>query len=464
MTFQPTLESVRQHKLPDWFQRAKLGIFIHWGLYSVPAWAPPGQDIDKQIAEKGWRAMFANNPYAEWYLNSLRVGDTPTQQYHRATYGKHFSYDDFVPVFNREVKAWNAEEWALLFRRIGARYVVLTTKHHDGFLLWNSAHTSPYKGPGYCTQRDLVGELTNAVRQQGLHMGLYYSGGLDWTFSPQPVLDLPDVHGTIVQTPEFIAYANAHFRELIDRYAPSILWNDIGYPAAANSAELFAYYYNNVPEGVVNDRWAQSPIETVINEFGAPVSGVRPYHCDYVTPEYTTYSTIQSQPWEICRGIGHSFGYNQTEGSEDYLSVEALVHLLCDVVSKNGNLLLNVGPKADGSIPELQRERLIGLGDWLTRNGEAIFNTTPWSQAEGVRTDGIALRFTQNAESLYAILLDRPSACVALDSTAIDIPTEIHLLGWPKPLSFKPIGNQLHIDLPAAFDQQSAYVLRLTRR
>jgi len=179
MTFEPTLESVSQHqlpdwfakaKLPDWFAKAKLGIFIHWGLFSVPAWAPPGDDIDRQVAEKGWQAMFANNPYAEWYQNSLRVGDTPTRRRHAEVYGADFAYEDFAATFNEAVQGWNPDDWAELFSRVGARYVVLTTKHHEGFLLWPSPNTSPKRPPGFACPRDLVGDLTTAVRRHGLRL------------------------------------------------------------------------------------------------------------------------------------------------------------------------------------------------------------------------------------------------------------------------------------------------------
>src|SRR5579871_3889686 len=186
MHYEPTFESVMQHPVPTWYGDAKFGIFIHWGLYSVPGWAPDGADIDKQVEEKGWEAMFANNPYAEWYLNCLRIGDTQTRRHHIATYGVDFSYDDFVPMFDRAVERWNPDEWSELFSKVGARYVVLTTKHHDGFLLWPSATTSPYKPSGYATRRDLVGDLTDSVRRHGMKMGLYYSGGLDWSFEQTP--------------------------------------------------------------------------------------------------------------------------------------------------------------------------------------------------------------------------------------------------------------------------------------
>ncbi len=462
MTFEPTLESVRQHVLPEWFAKAKLGIFIHWGLYSVPGWAPPGEDIDRQVAEKGWSAMFANNPYAEWYQNSLRVGDTPTRRHHTATYGEKFAYEDFAPRFNQAVEAWNPAEWAALFSQVGARYVVLTTKHHDGFLLWPSGSTSPKRPPGFAARRDLVGELTTAVRQQGMRMGLYYSGGLDWTFESRPVLDFPDVQGTIVQSAEFIAYANGHFRELIDRYAPSVLWNDIGYPVAAHSPELFAYYYNTVAEGVINDRWSQKPVEAV-SDFGVLHKGEKEFHYDYITPEYSTFTGIQPHPWEMCRGIGHSFGYNQIEGPADYLSVDALVRLLVDVVSKNGNLLLNVGPRADGSIPELQRERLVGLGDWLAINGEALFDTSPWTTAEGKTADGMDVRFTQKDGAVYAILLGTPSStAVTIEDFQGSPPQTIQQLGHSEPLRFDTQGRGLTIHVPEVLDKRPAVAFRIT--
>jgi alpha-L-fucosidase len=307
MPYEPTFESVRQHRVPDWYHDAKLGIFIHWGLYSVPGWAPHGGDIDQQVAEKGWSGMFANNPYAEWYLNTYRVGDTATRRHHIATYGPNSSYDDFVPLFNEAVKKWHPDEWAHLFKRVGARYAVLTTKHHDGFLLWPSARTSPHKPGHYATTRDLVGELAAAVRAQGMRLGLYYSGGLDWSFNPTPVRDFMDVYSTIVQTPEFVAYADFHWRELIERYQPSILWNDIGYPAKADAARLFADYYNRFPDGLVNDRWAQRMPEHIPGP-GEPIGPPVADHADYTTPEYSSYDHIKNMKWEACRGIGHSFG------------------------------------------------------------------------------------------------------------------------------------------------------------
>ena len=447
MRYQATWESVKQHTVPAWFNDAKLGIFIHWGLYSVPAWAPPAGELEKIIREEGWEAWFTRNPYAEWYLNSIRIADSPSQMHHVATYGSTFTYDDFVPQFNQAVEQWDPGAWAALFHEIGARYVVLTTKHHDGFLLWPSRHPSPFK-QGYHTQRDLVGELTNAVRAEKMKMALYYSGGIDWTFNDTVIKGMPDLFKAVPQQPEYVAYADAHWYELIERYAPVILWNDIAYPAAANLPQLFADYYNRVPEGLVNNRFTQE------FNFGseAATDFMGGKHFDFTTPEYASYKEITEPKWEATRGIGFSFGYNQNEGPTHYLPVTELVRSFVDIVSKNGNLLLNIGPMADGTIPDLQRERLAGLGAWLAIHGDAIFDTRPWKVAEGQAqvADGTApVRFTQKAETLYATLLATPSpGQVLLEGLRAAEITVVALLGCVMPVTWRQAEAGLLVTLP----------------
>ena len=290
MIFEPTLESVRQHIVPAWYDEAKLGIFVHWGLYSVPAWAPHGGDIGDVFQSGDMSQWFRHNSYAEWYLNTLKFEDSPTRAWHNKNYGAGFHYDDFVAAYNSALRRWTPDEMVTLFAEVNARYVVLTSKHHDGFTLWNSDHPCPNK-PGYHTMRDVVGELTAAVRARGMRMGLYYSGGLDWAFNEARIEDVPDVWGTIVQTPEFVDYSVAHWRELIDRYRPALMWNDIGYPAAADLGELFAYYYNNVPEGVICDRFTQSRDQ--VPKEDEPLAPPRGPHYDFVTPEYAQFDDIQ---------------------------------------------------------------------------------------------------------------------------------------------------------------------------
>jgi alpha-L-fucosidase len=461
MPYQPTLDSLQQHAVPDWFHDAKLGIFIHWGLYSVPAWAPHGDDIDKQVAEKGWEAMFANNPYSEWYLNSYRNGMTPTRRHHIATYGDQFTYDDFAPMFDHAASTWDADSWAALFARVGARYAVLTTKHHDGYLLWNSARTSPMKPPGYASTRDLVGDFAAAVRARGMKVGLYYSGGLDWSFETRPVRNFIDVYGTIVQTPEFIDYVDFHWRELMERYQPSILWNDIGAPANYDTFKLFADYYNAVPDGLVNDRWSKGvPSAEVVPKAGEPIGPPPSPHRDYTTPEYGSYPEIVPHKWESCRGIGHSFGYNQNEGESDYLSPQALIHSFIDIVSKNGNLLLDVGPMADGTIPAMQVERLEALGAWLDVNGSAIFGTRPYTRAEGVTTDGLGVRFTRAGETTYAILLGTPAtSTVTLVDVNVPDGARATLLGHDAPLTWTRDGDNVTVTLPHGVQPAIAHTL-----
>jgi alpha-L-fucosidase len=478
LAYQPTRESLREHPLPDWYQDAKLGIFVHWGLYSVPGWAPTTGKYGEVQDREGWAAWFARNPYAEWYLNSLRIEGSPTHQHHLETYGADFAYDDFVPLFNEAIGAWDPHQWAELFQRAGAQYVVLTTKHHDGFLLWPSRYPNPHRKE-YTAGRDLVGELATAVLAQGMRMGLYYSGGLDWTFNESPILDIVDLPLTVPQALDYVEYANHHWRELIKRYRPSILWNDIGYPAAADLKALFADYYNQIPGGVINDRWSQ------LKGMGSRLFGSRPFQAvlsraiqralsrgatppastlfDFRTPEYTSFDQITIQKWESTRGIGYSFGYNQNEGPQHCISVEELIRSFIDIVSKNGNLLLNVGPMADGTIPEIQRERLLGLGQWLEINGEAIFGTRPWVHADGRTGEGIDVRFTQDGKSLYAILLDRPEqAQVTLESLQVEKGTTMHLLGHHPALDWRQEGENLAITLPEGLPDSPAYALRLT--
>ena len=465
MTYQPTYESVSQHPVPDWYHNAKLGIFIHWGLYSVPAWAPVGLDLGEVLGDsedfsdidpdsEAWKAWFANNAYAEWYMNTMRIEGSPTHKHHQATYGADFDYYDFAGLFNEAVKAWNPDEWADLFKQVNARYVVLTTKHHDGFLLWPSETPNPYI-ENYHAERDLLGELGEAVRKQDLRMAYYYSGGIDWTFNPKVAHTIGDLADVVPQSQAYVDYANAHWRELIHRYGTEILWNDIAYPKNTDLNILFAEYYNQMPYGLLNNRFLQTR--------ELRLTGENDNHFDFVTPEYTSFSEIKEGKWESCRGIGHSFGYNQLEGPENYLSAEELVRSFVDIVSKNGNLLLNVGPMADGTIPALQRERLLGLGQWLDVNGEAIFDTRPWQTAEGATDAGVDLRFTQAGDSLYATLMETPaSRTICLNTLQLDVGGSISLLGSDEVLDWAQADDGISVTLPDSLSEAPAHSLKIT--
>jgi alpha-L-fucosidase len=421
MEYQPTRESVDRHSVPEWYHDAKFGIFIHWSLSCVPAFAPTDKgDIMDVLRNEGSRTMFANQPYSEWYLNSLRIKGSPAYEHHVKTYVAGFDYYKFADEFNAALGTWDPAGWADLFKEVGARYVVLVTKHHDGFLLWPSEHLNPMK-PDLHASRNVVAELTDEVKSRGMRMGFYYSSPYDWTFTEKPITDLAMSLARTPASSEYLRYADSHWRELIDRYDPSVLWSDIGYPGEANLNELFAYFYNKRPDGVVNERWGQTArlmkalvfvpgIRQAIDRYATRLwlqghTSPPGVHHDFVTPEYTTKSEVSEEKWECVRGIGKSFGYNKQEVPDDFISVPDLVRLLVDIVSKNGNLLLNVGPKPGGEIPEVQVDRIKGVGAWLAVNGDAIYGTRPWQRAEGRTVDGVDVRFTSKPGTLFAILM-----------------------------------------------------------
>ena len=447
--FEPTEDSLSRHQVPAWFNDAKLGIFVHWGLYSVPGYAP--REAREFRIEEAGEQQKRLNPYAEWYYNSVRIKDSPTAEFHLNAYGADYNYYNFARTFNAASKRWNPAVWADLFRDTGARYVVLTTKHHDGFALWPSLVKNPHlRADESHSERDLVGELTNAVRHAGMKMGFYYSGLYDWSFGSGPFLAKDNSAQAVrEQGPEYPAYADAQWRELMARYHPDILWNDIGYSPGSEALKIAAEFYNSAPDGLINNRW-------------------RPYKFhDFITPEYAKLDAISSEKWEECRGLGKSFGLNRVEGSAETITPSALVALLVDVVSKNGNLLLDVGPEPDGTIPAIQIERLHQLGTWLKQNGEAIFGTHPWTRATGKTADGIDVRFTAKGEALYAILLGRPQGGSV---TLLDVASARHskagVLGFVEHGTFGAIrvssqGNDVTVRLPPTLPGDYAWTIRL---
>jgi len=436
--YDATIQSLDQHPVPQWFDDAKLGIFIHWGLYSVPGWAPLTK-VDFTNPN-----FLKTNPYAEWYYNSVRIDGSPTQTYDREHYGPNHDYYAFAETFDSESRKWDPDVWARVFKDAGAKYVVLTTKHHEGYTLWPSATPNPVlPAARQHASRDLVGDLTASVRKQGLKMGLYYSGGLDWTFVPGPITSMATFNSTMPQSEAYGKYVDTQYRELIERYHPAVLWNDIGYPKSGNPMAIEAEYYNAVPDGIVDDRFSIK-------------------HSDYTTPEYATLKDINPKKWEECRGLGQSFGYNRAEGEAQTIAPDALIYLLVDIVSKNGNLLLDVGPEADGTIPAVQLERLKALGAWLDQNGEAIYGTHPWKRAEGKTSDGIDVRFTQKKTTLYATLMgELKGSSVTVASLKPKPGTKIQLLGYDKPLQWSQAGDDVKVSLPSSLPGKYAYVLRI---
>jgi alpha-L-fucosidase len=409
--FSPTLESLNRHILPTWFDDAKFGIFIHWGLYSVPAFAPFGPNPNPAAPD-----MMRANPYAEWYENTLKFPDSETATYHRKHYGDA-PYADFRTAFEAGAARFAAQDWADIFRESGARYVTLVTKHHDGYLLWPSKHKNP-KRPDWQSKTDIVGRMAKATRAAGLRFGAYYSGGLDWTFNPERVDNARAMMASMPRDDGYDRYCLDHYYDLIERYQPDYLWNDIGYPTTASMLKLMAHFYNKNPQGLVNDRWlaAREFFSGTAEEQGARFKRLSAYfkqhrlappdHYDVITPEYSPDATLLEKKWETTRGIGFSFGYNRVETDAQLMSAQAIIHLLINCVAKGGNLLLNVGPRGDGTLCPMQVGRLRDVGAWLKVNGEAIYGTRPSQIATEQTGDGRQLRFTQKNGTLYVLVLD----------------------------------------------------------
>lgn len=334
----PTWEQLNARPFPAWFKNAKLGIFIHWGVYSVPAYS-------------------GVEDYGEWFLRGLQEGDTLRTGFMRRNYGEDFTYRDFAPLFDASL--FDADEWAELFRRAGAKYVVLVTKHHDGYALWPSEFSPGWNSMDVGPGRNLVGELTFAVRKADLRMGFYYSLA-EWN---NPLhrwyTDPPDSIGPYVEE-----YMIPQLKELISAYEPDLLFTDGEWLNTAeqwHARELIDWYFRTVgPDAVVNDRWGA----------GSDIG--------FLTPEYSAGMEETSRPWAEVRGLGRSFALNRNEPLEAYMSPEELIHRFTTAVASGGGLILNVGPSADGQIPLLQQERLLQLGQWMDVNWEAIYASRPW--------------------------------------------------------------------------------------
>lgn len=483
MTAQQHRPALSARAAPAWFTDAKLGVVVHWGLYSIPAFAEdPEADFSSFMRDlSAGKDTRGRIPYAEFYLNSLRIAGSRTARHHAATYGTDFSYFDFQAEFDRNAAGVDLAEWAELFARTEARYVVMVTRHLDGYPLWPTQVHNPHVPSTYRSSRDLVGDLTEEVRARGMRMGLYYGGGLDWTFTDAPIRTMTDMMRQQGLGAEYARYATAQWRELIETYQPSILWNDMGWPAESEPAELFADYYARVPDGVVNDRWTQvrlpggrlaraaylrfvSGILKLMAAAGRPLpTPPSAVHSDFETHEYQTPAEVPSRPWELIRGFGKSFGYSAEETAADSLTGTGLVHLLADVVAFGGNLLINVGPDGTGQIPDLQRQPLTELGDWLRDVGEAIFDTRPWINPASASSAGDQVRFTCTEDALYAIVLaEEITAPFTLPGLGVGERSLITWLGEPAGVAWTAESGGLQVLTPPEQPHPHAQVLTIS--
>ena len=458
--YEATWRSLDARPTPPWFADAKFGVFICMGLSSVPAWSPKGQ-------------------YSEWYeywVNEKSF-DGRVTDFHIRNYGKNFGFKDFAPMFKLEL--WNPDEWADLIVRSGAKYMVFTTKHHCGYTLWPNAQAEKAYGENYNPlkvgpKRDVVGEIVNAVRKRDIKAGLYWSL-YEW-YHP-------------LWKNDKARYVEEHmipqFKDLVTRYRPDIVWADGDWELPSEtfrSPEFLAWLFNNAPnekELIINDRWG---------------SDCRHKHGGFYTTEYGSGLDDDAHPWEENRGMGFSYSYNRAEDIGDYRTPQELILMLTDIVSRGGNLCLDIGPSADGKIPVIMQERLLQIGEWLKRNGEAIYGSRMWKVPcqwsagevptvkrgqfasgydilkETLHPDpGRAAKevfFTYRAGTLYAISPKWPGKTLTLKNLRTGSGTKVTFLETGAALPWKRSGNDVTIVLPE-FDPnliqgQYAYTFRIT--
>jgi len=413
--------SIDSRPIPTWFTEAKFGIFIHWGVYAVPSWAPIGKEIP------------VYSKYSEWYWYRMvndpgKVGDA-FRAYHEQTYGKNFKYTDFVSDFKADL--FKPDQWADLFAASGAKYVVLTSKHHEGFTLWPSAQSWNWNAVDVGPHRDLLGDLTTSVKNKGLRMGYYYSL-YEW-FNPLYKKDINK-------------YVDDHMipqmKDLVNTYKPDVFWTDgeWDHPSEVwKSTQFLSWLYNESPvknSVVVNDRWGKE---------------TRSKHGGFYTTEYDLVHETNSKeikiahPWEECRGIGGSFGYNRNENLADYNSSEELVHMLIEKVARGGNLLLDIGPAADGTIPVIMQQRLTDMGSWLKINGDAIYGTQSWDKAPSISKEATVF-FTQKGKDIYVLCTRYPEKPIVIEN--VKKPGAISLLGSTAKIKSGFNGGKLSLTPP----------------
>ncbi|MFY0628353.1 MAG: alpha-L-fucosidase [Reichenbachiella sp.] len=462
--FEPNWESIKKnYKDPEWFNDSKFGIFIHWGAYSVPAYG----------SEWYPRKMYMDTATFSASLSLEREGPDKVYLHHKKNWGdqKSFGYKDFIPMFKGE--NFDANQWIDLFKKSGAKYVIPVADHHDGFAMYKS-NTTRWNAVDMGPKRDVLGELFKAGREKGMIMGTSSHFAFNWSFynkkghfdtTDPEYADLYSSKGRDVTEPvsqEFKERWWARTKDVIDNYQPDILWLDF-YVDIPDYAEyrpkLAAYYYNKGiewnKEVVLQDKnfsHEAFPEGTVIYDL-----------------ERGKLPGIRNLPWQTDTSIGkNSWSYVTNWQSK---TTGELIDDLVDIVSKNGNLLLNVGPKSDGTIPDDQQQILLGIGDWLSTNGEAIYNTEYWKVfgegptkvAKGHHSEknnkGMSaqdIRFTSKENMLYAIAMDWPeNGEVIIESLgtnsehALAEIKGIRLLGSEDPLSWEETENGLVVKLPA---------------
>lgn len=471
--YKPAWDSLKQHTTPEWFEDAKFGIYLHWGIYSVPA--------------------FGN----EWYPHRMYVNVEHRKgnyyEYHKTHFGdpSEFGYKDFIPMFKAE--NFKANRWAGLFKKAGAKFAGLVVEHHDGFAMWDSDLTS-WDAADMGPKRDIVNELGEAIRKQDMKFITTFHHARRWwyyenSYTPDHRYDTEDpnyagVHGLYPQphkpedppTKEYMENWLAKLKEVIDKYQPDLIWFDGGlnqkfFRSAIDEFEgykksFLAYYYNKA------EQWGKKVVVTYKHkDFPEDVA--------VLDLERKRMDTLSESKWLTDTAVDKkSWCYIK---NPDYKSVNTLVDVLVDIVAKNGNLLLNVGPRPDGVIPKPARELLLGMGKWLDVNGEVIYGTRPWIMygegptgieggpfvREQQHKDYTAkdIRFTVKDNILYAICLDWPGEQIAIKSLKKLEKSKIKsikMLGVDKELKWSLTEEYLTINSPDERPCEHAYTFKIT--
>ncbi|KAF5277100.1 hypothetical protein FQA39_LY06338 [Lamprigera yunnana] len=410
--YEPTWESIDSRPLPSWYDEAKIGIFLHWGVYSVPS-------------------------YGEWFWYNWANNDPSYVNFMKQNYPPNFTYQEFASDFTAEF--FDPADWASLFQQSGAKYVVLTSKHHEGYTLWPSTHSFSWNSKDVGPHRDLVGDLAAAIRlSTDLKFGVYHSL-YEW-YNPMYLADKQNNFATdlFVQNKVYPGLL-----EVVNNYQPEIIWSDGEWEAPYTywkSTEFLAWLYNDSPVKdtvVTNDRWGSGPI---ICEHGGF------YTCmDRYNP-----GVLQTHKWENAMTLDrYAWSYRRNTVLSDFLTIHELLTTLAQTVSCGGNILINVGPTREGTIIPIFRERLQQLGEWLLINGDAIYKTTPWTYQNDTIGD---TWYTSKQSTVYALALNWPEKNIFKSDRLLDLfqteDVDVTLLGNDEKLQWKIVNNAVEITFP----------------
>ena len=431
-------ESLQKMPVPAWFDDSKIGIFIHWGPYSAIGYRKGG----KGYAEHVPKLLYADSKHYYPYMTK-RWGKKPPE----------FGYKDIIPEFKAE--KWNPDQWAELFAEVGARYVVLTAEHHDGWANWDSKLT-PWNAVNMGPKTDLVGDLGIAVRKKGLkfapsyhrerHTGFFALEKYVVNSEPRPDIaeeirrhpESASLYGPFSYDKAFVDDYVARWQEIQEKYQPDMLWVDDfpiytrdGNKVRSGKAKPEIKYLDDQVRGMITDFMNNAAAKgqaVYVNNKGGNPNWPRGVGC--LEKDNLKLKTIGPK-WQSCTTFGSSFGYMEAEEDPDRKnkSIKDVIHEMVEVISRNGNFLINIGPRGDGTIPEWQVDRLRAMGDWLNINGDAIYGSRYWNQSN---QENEQLAFTTNGKNLYAIKLEKPtepftiSGCAGWGSTDVEA---VRLLG-----------------------------------